>query len=71
MINDLIFSVLVGDIYGDEAYTEYTEWRHKDMPECCRENCKLSFVTKSVAMGVDRCGGVVDEGVQAEAYNNA
>lgn len=28
-------------------------------------------VTKSVAMGVDRCGGVVDEGVQAEAYNNA
>jgi hypothetical protein len=22
-------------------------------------------------MGVDRCGGLVDEGVQVEAYNNA
>jgi hypothetical protein len=22
-------------------------------------------------MGVDRCGGIVDEGAQAEAYNNA
>jgi hypothetical protein len=38
----LIFSFLIGDIYGDEVSSKYTQWRPKDMLECCRENCKLS-----------------------------